>query len=249
VLNGQLDQVRSSGLACLSRSQLRQLLTRPGLLLDLQEEVLTSGGPYWDHVARTLPMMHLRVEQGRDRLPSGRTASPRLTTAAPAAAAARATPWYGRAWLASLATAAALLLAFGAWTWLRPESKPAAAQVAWGWERPGAVKEDAPASEYLEGLASAAQEWRNKRPEDAEGVARRIGEMRQGCSALIRAPHKPLKDEDRKWLVERCKAWSKDFDSALAALDGGEDPVKVRDRMDAVVDKLTKALRERAKQA
>src|SRR4051794_28578015 len=51
VLNGQADQVRSSGLSCLSREQLRQLLLRPGLLLELQEEVLCSGAPYWDQVA------------------------------------------------------------------------------------------------------------------------------------------------------------------------------------------------------
>src|SRR4051812_19800390 len=68
VLNGQLEQVRRSGLGCLSRDQLRQLLTRPGLLLELQQEVLSAGGPYWDQIARTQPAMYLRVEEGCRRL-------------------------------------------------------------------------------------------------------------------------------------------------------------------------------------
>src|SRR5688500_17600804 len=54
LLGPKLEQVRESGLACLSRDQLRQLLTRPALLLDLQEEILSKGGTYWDQVARTL---------------------------------------------------------------------------------------------------------------------------------------------------------------------------------------------------
>src|SRR4051794_29689530 len=65
VLDGRLDQVRASGLGCLTRDQLRLLLTRPGLLLELQEEVLSAGAPYWDQIARTQPAMHLRVEEGR----------------------------------------------------------------------------------------------------------------------------------------------------------------------------------------
>src|SRR5262249_23154024 len=98
VLGGQLDRVRSSGLAWLSRGQLRQLLTRPGLLLELQEVVLSSGGPYWDQIARTLPVMYLKVEEGRKRLPTPvKGVAPRLATAGPAAAP-RATPWYRQAW-------------------------------------------------------------------------------------------------------------------------------------------------------
>src|SRR6476646_4516551 len=85
VLNGRLAQVRSSGLSCLTRDQLRQLLTRPALLLELQEDVLTSGGSYWDQIARTMPVMHLKVEEGRRRLPGPVTTDPAPPRAAPAA--------------------------------------------------------------------------------------------------------------------------------------------------------------------
>jgi hypothetical protein len=243
VLNDRLDQVRLSGLSCLTRDQLRQLLTRPTLLLELQEDVLCSGGSYWDQIARTLPVMHLKVEEGRKRLPSPVTNAPTSPRTAPAPQKS-VSPWYKQAWFVSLATAAAVLVAVGVWTWSRPG--PVAKQTAWGWDRPGAIKEDATASEYLNGLAKAGDEWFNKRPDDAEGLARRIGEMRQGCSALIRAPHRPLAEKDRQWLVERCKAWSKDFDVALAALDDGQDPAEVREKMDETVNKLSKALRGRA---
>src|SRR5262245_2510284 len=119
VLAGQLDQVRSFGLACLSREQLRQLLTRPGLLLELQAEGLSSGGPYWDQIARTLPAMHLRVEEGRKRLPSLPRSTAPTRTLAPAAPSGA--PWYRQAWFASLATAAAMLVAVGTWSWVRPK--------------------------------------------------------------------------------------------------------------------------------
>src|SRR5262249_58094806 len=70
LLPDQIEQVRSSGLSCLTRDQLRLLLTQPALLLELQEDVLCSGGSYWDQIARTIPVMQLKVEEGRKRLPS-----------------------------------------------------------------------------------------------------------------------------------------------------------------------------------
>jgi len=242
-LNGRLDEVRESGLSCLSREQLRRLLRCPSLLLELQEEVLIHGGPYWDNIASTMPMLYVKVEEGRRRLPSANDSSnlPRTT---PRLVTRPASSWYHRTWLLSLATAALVLIAVGMWVW-RPASTPT---VAWGWERPGAVNPEAAPATYLSSLADSADEWFKQRPEDSAGLAKRIGQMRQGCSALIRAPHKPLSEKDKDWLVNRCKAWSKEFDSALVSLDDGEDVIAVRDRMDAVVKKLAGALRERAKQ-
>jgi hypothetical protein len=95
-------------------------------------------------------------------------------------------------------------------------------------------------------LAAASQEWFKKRPETALELARRIGQFRQGCSTLIVAEHKPLPEDDRKWLRERCRAWAEKFDRHLAALEAGEDVEKVREAMDATVNQLTKALRDRA---
>lgn len=243
VLGAKLDQVRASGLSCLSRGQVRELLTRPALLLELQEDVLRRGGPYWDQVARTMPALHLKVEEGRKRLPEADVNARPRAGVRPAAGAA--TPWYRQTWFACLATAAAVLVCVGVWMMARPAPS---ADVAWGWQRPGAVPENATASAYLERLADGADQWFARRPEDADALAKRIGEMRQGCSRLIRASHGPLKEADRQWLVERCKAWAKEFDAALLALEEGKEVGEVRQKMDETVRKLEKALRERAKQ-
>src|SRR5262249_62004424 len=116
---------------------------------------------------------------------------------------------------------------------------------------PAAPPSDKPAPESLTALADGGGEWSKKRPAGAAGVAKRIGEFRQGCSRLILAPHKPLGDEDRKWLVERCRVWAKKLDDQLAALEQeqGADPIKVRAEVDDIVNKLVDALRGRAKQA
>ena len=112
-----------------------------------------------------------------------------------------------------------------------------------------ALPNDKPAPEYLNALADAGMEWFKKRPENAPDVARRINQFRQGCSTLILAPHKPLSDEDRKWLVERCRVWAKKLDDQLVALEQGADPVEVRTEVDGIVNKLVDALRDRAKKA
>src|SRR5262245_16905875 len=163
LLGPKLDQVRESGLACLSREQIRHLLTRPSLLLDLQEEVLSKGGTYWDQLAHTLPMVYLKVEQGRKRLPGAESAS--RPTARPALPARE--PWYRQTWLACLATAAAVLVVAGTWIMTRP----APTTTAWGWQRPGAIQDDVSASAYLDNLADGADQWFKKKPEDAQALA------------------------------------------------------------------------------
>jgi hypothetical protein len=102
---------------------------------------------------------------------------------------------------------------------------------------------------YLNRLADEGDEWFAKRPEDAASLAKRLNEMRQGCSTLILATHQPLKNEDRQWLVEKCRAWAKNFDQQLADLEQGKDPALVRSEIDTTVNRLVKALRERANAA
>ncbi len=126
------------------------------------------------------------------------------------------------------------------------DPEPAAPASGWGWDRPGAIPNDVPPSTYLTTLAHGADEWFNKRPTDPEGVKKRISDFRKGCSTLIASSHEPLAEEDRTWLVEKCKKWRDKLDEHLAALDAGEDPLAVRAAADETVTKLIKAMRARA---
>jgi hypothetical protein len=232
VLAGYLDHIHNAGLSGLPRDLLRNLLIQPALLLQLQEQILLHGGPYWDDRARDNADVAAVVERGRVALPGQkRTLS---------------SPWYFQPWVLSLATAALVLVAVGLWIVQRPA---APVSTAWGWDRPGALPEQASSAAYLNALADAAGDWFAKRPATPPALARRIGQFRQGCSTLILAPHTPLKEADRKWLVERCRAWSGKFDRYLTDLEAGKDVIAVRDEMDATVEQLVKALRQRSQHA
>jgi hypothetical protein len=254
VLGGRRADVLQRGLGAVPAEALRQLLRQPRLLLELQELVLEHGGSHWGGVDAGAEM-ELAMHRGEQRLlvavRGRRPAAPPAPVVRPTEAV---TAWYRRPSVVSLATAAALLLAVGGyWFWLGRTSQttvpgPTATE-RWGWNKPGALPNDKPAPEYLNALAGAGAEWFKKQPDDAPGVAQRINEFRQGCSTLILAPHKPLGDEDRKWLVERCRVWAKKLDDQLAALEQGEDPVKVRTEVDGIVNKLVDALHDRAKTA
>jgi hypothetical protein len=247
VLGPHLPAVMSRGLSALPQPLLRTLLTRPALLYPLQELVLAEGGPYWDALLQDNDQLGEMAERGRRSLmampPAGAGAVVPSTDKPP-----RARPtWYARPWVVSLATAALVLLAVGAWRWWQGPQQPAVAQ-GWGWDRPGALPQDVTAEAYLNALARSAEEWFNKRPETAPELARRILELRQGCSNLLLAEHSPLKEADRRWLRERCRKWAAKFDAALVRLEEGKDVLAVRQEVDETVERLARALREHARQ-
>jgi hypothetical protein len=160
--------------------------------------------------------------------------------------------WYRHPAFVGLATAAAVLLAVRAYDARYRGSgvvqPPVVAATGWGWAKPDALPQDLTAPAYFNRLADAAQEWFNKQPEDAVTLAQRIGELRQGCSVLIFAEHRPLGAEDRVWLVEKCRSWAAKLDDQRVALEAGGKPEEVRAATDEVVQKLVVALRARADQ-
>lgn len=259
LLGSRREAVLARGLEALPAERLRLLLVHPRLLLDLQESILISGGPFWGELAASeamgseqgtvLERTWKKVETSLTLVPehgvSGRT------KAAPSPPRLLRFPGRG---LVSLAAAAMVLVAvFIAGRWsregiLQPPS-PSAPVVSngWGWSRPDALPQNASPRAYFTHLADAAHEWFNKRPDDSLALARRIAEFRQGCSRLILSQHQPLSAGDRTWLVEKCRAWAAKLDTHLAAVEAGQDPLKVRAEADETINKLIAALRDRAK--
>jgi hypothetical protein len=221
----------------------------------LQEAVLTEGGSHWDEVANRTEELTPAVARGKSALEATLQGTPSAVPSQRAPAPdqrsaeernPRKVRSY-RAWaVASSALAACLLIAVGALA-LRGHKPTEVAGVSWGWAKPGGIPNDkTKPAEYLTALADGADEWFNKRPEDAAGVAKQITEFRAGCSQLIFAPHTPLAQADKNWLLERCRVWAKKLDDHLTALEAGADPVKVRGEADETIRKLSNALRERA---
>ncbi len=250
----------SDGLGAVPVSLLQQLLRHPKCLLEFQEAILTEGGPYWDEVVTSNGEMAPAIERGFAALeamfgprtqatPAPRSREGVAPAARPSGARARREPRPPRdasrsyfTWaVISSALAACLMIAVGILSFRSDNSGrlTEVAAVSWGWAKPGGIPQNAPKpAEYLNSLASTANEWFDKRPDDAAGVAKRINEFRTGCSQLIFASHSALSQADKDWLIEKCRAWAKKLDDHLAALESGADPLKVRTEADETIRKL-----------
>ena len=262
VLGNSRAAVQSRGLEALPLDQVKVLLQHPRLLLELQERLLVEGGPYWRRMApRNAGREHrVAVERGWERLAATLSEDRVPATAIPfprdAAAGSRAQFAPGPrplrrllGGLAIMAASAAVLVAAVviAMPGLGPGGEnDADARAAWGWNKRGALRYELSRDAYLNSLADSAHEWFNQRPDRPQALARRIAEFRQGCSVLIFSVHKPLPEEDRIWLVEKCRTWAMKLDAHLAAVEAGRDVLKVRAETDATIDRLEMALRERA---
>ena len=254
-LDGLLGDRRGAllerGLSSLPPEALRGLLRRPRLLIELQEVVLFSGGPYWRHLAEASDPLRASVDRARKRLAE--------ITSAPEPEGSATHPDAGRIRGPTDPLAAAPLVREpghggddpGDRRRVRTVARAGAARgrvrPGWGWNRPGALPQDVTSAAYLDHLAVAAADWFAKRPDEPISLARRIAEFREGCSVLILSEHRPLSAEDRAWLVAKCRAWAAKLDAHLTSVEAGDDPAKVRAEADDTIGRLIDALRERAR--
>ncbi len=270
VLGEDLPRVLTAGLTVLRPQQLQRLLQNPRLLLQLQSRIFVEGDTFWEQDKQLSDELGELVDRGWNRVrgflneqqrkshsevathtaESSRPAAPassapgsRATASGSAQSARRS--WFNNPLLVSVCTAAAVVATIFL---IDPSALRSPDQVAqgWGWQKPGAIDDTATPSEYLDGLATAAQDWFNKRPETPQELAQRILTFRQGCSQLILSDHRPLAAEDREWLVERCQVWAGKLDEHVAALESGVDVATVRGAADETINKLVTALRKRA---
>jgi hypothetical protein len=226
-LENRMGEVMESGLSGLSSNLLGRLLRQPTLLLELQERVIESESPYWNGLA-TSKEMEAAVARGERRLRTylKQEEKPRLRV--------RPVIWIGVAAAAGIAG----LMIWNAWSNDGGSSRP-----GWGWARSGALAQGGTDKEYFARLADEADEWFRNKPDSRDALAQRIREMRQGCTALLAANHRPLSPDQKTALNERCRAWDKKFAQQLEELAAGADVEKTRSEADATVEKLVRALR------
>lgn len=244
------------GLSALPEAALWSLIADPQRLFELQDWVLTADSRYWNALVASAEDLQLSKSRGEAKW-SRFLADESSNAPAPAAKSGGKAAWYASPPWVAMATAAVMLLAFRLVMDQKGVKVPGAdpnqvAQapipppVGWGWNNPDSLKQDVAADVYLTNLANGADAWFKKRPEDNKALAKRIGEFRRGCSELLLAEHQPLAEEDKAWLLERCKVWAGKFDGFLAAAESGADVQKTLAEMDETVNKLITALRTRA---
>lgn len=247
----QLPIVLHNGLGELSREQLSQLINNPGLLLELQEQIVVQGGDYWlnrsgsdvhqkqmdnswNAIQSQLNDLQLADENENDTL----SATVKIVRDLPNETKNN---WKRQLLVSAVAIAAVVVISVT----LRELATPA--PTGWGWNRPGALTaENLSGKEYLNNLADSANEWFNKRPDNKDDLIKRLTQFRNGCDTLIRAPHAPLAKADREWLIERCGVWSQKLHDQVAALQKGEDVSAILETSDGIINKLMDAMRKRA---
>ncbi|WP_417386399.1 hypothetical protein [Gimesia sp.] len=238
ILQEQADAVLQQGCRELSSQQIQQLLTHPARLLELQERLFLEGGAYWqDRILAKSDAAEVSQSQQwlQDQVGETQSAEEKTVQQAPA----YKTVSYRKIGLLGFVSAALILLA----VFLNQEPAPAP---GWGWNRPGALTADVPASEYLNKLADSAEEWFNKPTDTKAALETRLKQFRAGCETLINAPHPQLSADDRAWLVERCQIWAGKLDTQIVALNQGADFKTADAEADALIRKLVDALRTRA---
>jgi hypothetical protein len=151
----------------------------------------------------------------------------------------------GSAWRVAGPVAVAAAIVVGFFAGQQWESRQPTVAAAWGWNRPDVMGGKLSRGEYLEKLATSADQWFDQKGASSVDVAVRLSEFRQGCARLQLANHAALDEADRRWLLERCRKWSSQIDQHLARLENGAAVESVLVDANETVHRLVKALRER----
>ena len=242
VLDGRLAAVLAQGLRVLSATELRQLLTQPRLLLELQELVLRDGGEAW--FSRPVTAEHRQlVDEGWQQLHGALGIAPETvaqtrpaSTAKNARAIATPAPVTRRWLLAGMTVAAAL--AFSIFLLAQPQ--------AWGWDTPGALAVNLEPKPYLQHLAGLAEQYYQQPRDSRTQLEVTLRAFRHSCDTLIAAPHMQLPPDKRTLLKQLCRQWAAKLDVHLAELEGTGDVVKIRGEADQTIRGLVQRLQDEA---
>lgn len=238
----ELADVRLSGLRTLPVEKIRQLLSSPASLPELQEDVFVNGGDFW----QTLPVdeetlaaanrVHDRVrpalvpEQNKAAVGVRRNSGTR----------------FRRRLLSIAALAAALIVVVQ----IIPRQPAPSGRILGG---PGLLANDVSTpDEYLNRLADAANTWFDERPSDSAELITLLREVSSDCRILSNASHPVLAAQKlsdgktgERWLQTKCRGWKSEFDAALASLESGQSTFDdARFQADMTIIKLVSTLRK-----
>lgn len=232
VIGNKERPLLDNGLNVLGKDEIEGLLVNPRLLIDLQERICLEGGEYWFRVNHE-PISHEKWERLHSVLagkkPIGLLTRPQRVIR-----------------VGTAAVLGIVLVMLGIFLGNKFGTRDGKPKSAWGWqslsEKSGPLTEKA----YWQQLANLAEQWFDKQPNSSEALTQRLLQFRQGCSRLIFAKHEPLNAADRKWLQDRCQAWSKEIDGMVSKLEQGGSAAEIGGNADQLMLRLVKALRKKS---
>jgi len=230
----QLADIAKSGIAAIGVKKIPELMSNPDALLDLQEYVLINGSSYWQNVPVD-SQLKASMERSRSKLNAIIGDSQTPARPAPIAGNLQKTNRRSLTWIAS----AAAVLLVGVMLWRMP---PHPSGHILG--TPGLLANDVSSSaEYLQRIAAAGQTWFDEQPTDEAALIALLEQTRNDCQILIDARHEALSDEERIWLVTKCRKWQGDLEQTLSSLKSGAiDLETARTQADATMKKLVNVL-------
>lgn len=247
-----LQGVLENGLKTLASPDLRKLILQPYHLLELQEYVLTEGGPYWRQVPRSPATRAARDrswETLRGKLkdvPSQPVqGSARSGDDLPWASASETQVWYRRPWpwLINLATAAAVFVAVYFAFRTPPDLPVPEPSNRLVWLSPTELSRPASTEAYWRRLATVKPWWFSVTPGNKVELAMRMGQLSEGCSVLILHGHDSLSPADRERLAEKCRSWAKELNQYIVELQADNaDVPAIQKKTDAWVDRVAEKL-------
>ena len=87
----------------------------------------------------------------------------------------------------------------------------------WGWQTVASFPQNVSAVQYLQATSDSVLQWYEQPAHSPATLAASLEGLAQGCQQLIAAPHQPLGDADRDWLIEKCTAWKATIDQLHAS--------------------------------
>jgi len=248
-----LEDVLSSGLKKLPEEKISELINQPYYLLDLQELIMSNGGPYWRQIPRSdeaQAASKLSWQLLRPKL----TETPPTTSRQPASGEVampsellpEGSAWYWQPWpwVVNIATAAAVFVAVYYAFRLEPgEYKPQTSTLVW--TSPEDLSRPASPEQYWQRLASVKQWWFSEKPANKVQLALRMGQLSEGCSVLILHEHKPLSPADADQLTKKCREWATELNRYIAELQGeNADVQEIQKKTDAWVNRVSGKLQD-----
>lgn len=257
--DSEKEAINESGFSKISPDRFKQLLKSPTALVQLQREVIEFGGDHWNTVMpsdsqsavieRARPVSLSRAKGNGRRSQSWANNAAWAAIGALAAAAAVMIILSGKNDLVDQPVTVAVNPAPEESITNSPSNKQITDSQTWGFEKFAnsdlVTASEVDRKEYLDKIASAAQAWSKKRPATPAALAKRLGEFRMGCSAIMLADH-PLPAADQRWLKDRCKQWAAAIENHLQELEGGMSVEEVTTRVDATVTKIAAAIKGRS---
>lgn len=92
-------------------------------------------------------------------------------------------------------------------------------RATWGWGDQSSTPDDVSPAEYLTSLSRGAKACFSNLPANNRELKQRLTEFEQGCERLLSLNHDVLSEDDRAWLIFKCKGWKKEIRQPIDRVD------------------------------